>query len=70
MLWQWQEEDAPAEPAASRHDSAVSMEPPDSGAVDITVRALPKGHYDPKNDVVLHVECMTARDVRVSSPSC
>jgi hypothetical protein len=46
------------------------MEPPDSGAVDITVRALPKGHYDPKNDVVLHVECMTARDVRVSSPSC
>ena len=46
------------------------MEPPEGGGVDITASALPKGHYNPKNDVILHMECMTARDVRVSSPSC
>ncbi len=68
-LWQQQEEAAPAKPTVIRPDSAVSMEPPDGDAVDITSKTLPKGHYDPKNDVILHMECMRAKDVRVSSPS-
>lgn len=46
--------------------STDSAESSDNGAVDITAGAIPHGHYDPKNDVILKLECMKAWEVRVS----
>lgn len=34
--------------------------------VDITASAIPSGHYDPKNDVILRLEAMSASETRVS----
>ena len=54
---------------SSALDSEISS---DSGApnrVDITASAIPSGHYDPKNDVILRVEAMSAKETRVRPQS-
>ncbi|EIE21258.1 hypothetical protein COCSUDRAFT_57160 [Coccomyxa subellipsoidea C-169] len=52
-----------------RKSSGLDSEPSsDSGApnrVDITASAIPSGHYDPKNDVILRVEAMSAKETRI-----
>ena len=58
-----QEAEEPSEPQVDGHES---KSPTDTAAVDITAGALPHGHYDPKNDVILKLECMRAWEVRVS----
>lgn len=50
----------------SGKESRVSSEAGAPTRVDITASALPSGHYDPKNDVILRVEAMSASETRVS----
>ncbi len=55
--------------AAEKANKLQSGDSEDPGAptrVDITASALPSGHYDPKNDVILRVEAMSASETRVS----
>ena len=56
----------PSKPGVDSHESKRPIDSPEAAAVDITASALPHGHYDPKNDVILKLECMRAWEVRVS----
>lgn len=38
--------------------------------VDLTATAVPSGHYDPKNDVILRLEATSASEMRVLPQSC
>ncbi|KAK9902044.1 hypothetical protein WJX75_002353 [Coccomyxa subellipsoidea] len=49
---------------SSGADSQSSTDPAAPTRVDITASALPSGHYDPKNDVILRVEAMSATETR------
>ena len=61
-----QEAEEPSKPRADDHVSKSPTDMSETAAVDITASALPHGHYDPKNDVILKLECMRAWEVRVS----
>ena len=61
-----QEAKAPSKSQVDGHESKSPTDTSETAAVDITAGALPHGHYDPKNDVILKLECMRAWEVRVS----
>ena len=61
-----QEAEEPSQPQVDGHESKSPTDTSETAAVDITAGALPHGHYDPKNDVILKLECMRAWEVRVS----
>ena len=60
-----QEGEEPSRPEDDAHESNKPTDLSETAAVDITAGALPHGHYDPKNDVILKLECMRAWEVRV-----